>query len=53
MKETNELKIMEAYRVLKELLVSLGLEDELPSYKEFTHIYNEEIEEAVVEMQQQ
>ncbi len=53
MEETNELKVMEAYRVLRELLASMGIENELPTYKQFKVIYDEEIEEAVAEIQQQ
>jgi hypothetical protein len=36
--------MMEAYRVLKELLISIGLEGDLPTFKQFKIIYNEERE---------
>ena len=39
--QDNELKLMEAYKVLKELLSSAGLE-EIPTFKEFKVIYEEE-----------
>ena len=42
--ETNELRLMQAYKVLKELLGAMGMINELPSFEEFKVIYNEELE---------
>ena len=43
-KETDELKMMAAYRVLLELLSMMGQEPP-PSFAQFKEIYNEELEE--------
>ena len=40
--EVNELKVMAAYRILKEMLLAIGSED-IPSYQEFCKIYEEEL----------
>lgn len=41
--EKNELRLMEGYKQLKEMMASLGLPDEVPSFEEFKNIYNEEL----------
>ena len=41
----NELHAMKGYKIIKELMVALGKEDEIPSFAEFLIAYEAELEE--------